>query len=662
MTTATATGEPRTLALVGTVELQAAAGGDGKKLPRVRVFAYSGGPMRVAGFYDPIVIDLTGAKFAAERLPLILDHDTGQRLGHTETQEITDKTIIASGVISAGSQAAADLVADAKNGFPFQASVGADIQELQRVREKETCTVNGRQHSGPLNVVRKCLVREISITVLGADSKTRVAIAAARARNQKGTKDMDETELEAGGSGTATLDAQVEMATAIDAICGSDWTGQQAEQVAVLRAQAIAGELAIRDLVAKVEKHKKLKALRAGRTQAPDLPGRHFTRDDHLSAVRGERTADGFQDEGRLVLQAAFFQHLGRETLGEKLLGAAAMQRGRDTGLRCLRDFCRAACELEGREAPRGDNELLRASFSTVSLPEILGDTLGKVAFEAYKAAPQTWRSFASIKSASDFREHTGLRLSDSGTMAEIGAAGEFHHGSLLETAYPFQVSTFGKILSLTRKDIINDDLSAFDDIPRLFAKTASRTLNDLVYRVLLANAGSHFASGNGNLAEAGSALASGSLGTALKMVRVQTDSNGAPLDLVPKILLVPPELEETAKGLLLSDYVQLASDATGPTGNIYRNALTLEVESRLSNSTFTGYSTTAWFVLCGPGDAPLIVSFLDGTEQPSIEFFGLSHDVNTLGVSWRIFHDFGAALGDPKAGVKCTGAAEEGE
>lgn len=471
-----------------------------------------------------------------------------------------------------------------------------------------------------------------------------------------------QSELES-GAGVATVDAEVERVETVNAICASEhWTDErQAAEVATLRAQAIAGELRIKDLVAKVEKHRKLKALRAGRVQMPNTPGRHFTRDDHLSAVRGERTADGGDmNEGRVVLKAALFGYLGRESLGEKLFGPVAMQRGRDTGLRCLRDFMRAACELEGREAPRSDNELLRASFSTVSLPEILGDTLGKVAFDAYKAAPQTWRSFCSIKSADDFRTHTGLRLTDSGTMSEIGASGEFKHGSVLESAYPFQVSTYGKILGLTRKDIINDDMSAFDDIPRLFAKTASRTLNDLVYRVLLANAGSHFASGNANLYEAGSALSGTSLGVALRMLRTQTDANGAPLDLVPKILLVCPELEEVAKGLLLSDYIQLTSDSTGPTGNVHRNALTLEVEPRLSNATFTGYSATAWYVFTGPGDAPVIVAFLNGSEAPAVEFFGLDHDKDVLGVSWRVYSDFGAALGDPKAGVKATGAAGE--
>ena len=30
--------------------------------------------------------------------------------------------------------------------------------------------------------------------------------------------------------------------------------------------------------------------------------------------------------------------------------------------------------------------------------------------------------------------------------------------------------------------------------------------------------------------------------------------------------------------------------------------------------------------------------------------------DVNHLGVSWRVYHDYGSALGDPKAGAKSDG------
>jgi len=50
------------------------------------------------------------------------------------------------------------------------------------------------------------------------------------------------------------------------------------------------------------------------------------------------------------------------------------------------------------------------------------------------------------------------------------------------------------------------------------------------------------------------------------------------------------------------------------------------------------------------------IVDFLNGQENPTTEFFGLDTEPNRLAASWRVFHDFGAALCDSKAAVRSNG------
>ena len=39
-------------------------------------------------------------------------------------------------------------------------------------------------------------------------------------------------------------------------------------------------------------------------------------------------------------------------------------------------------------------------------------------------------------------------------------------------------------------------------------------------------------------------------------------------------------------------------------------------------------------------------------------EYFGLDHQANKLAVTWRVYHDFGAALCDPRAAVRSKGEA----
>ncbi len=120
----------------------------------------------------------------------------------------------------------------------------------------------------------------------------------------------------------------------------------------------------------------------------------------------------------------------------------------------------------------------------------------------------------------------------------------------------------------------------------------------------------------------------------------------------------MPPELEITAKELLRSVEVHHEGTDGVATGNALRDITKLEVESRMSNTDkFSDASATAWFVFASPQDVPLIVGFLDGRETPVVESFGLDHSVEQLGYSFRVYHDYGACLGDPKAGHRSDGA-----
>jgi phage major head subunit gpT-like protein len=86
---------------------------------------------------------------------------------------------------------------------------------------------------------------------------------------------------------------------------------------------------------------------------------------------------------------------------------------------------------------------------------------------------------------------------------------------------YPFRIDTFAKMLSLDRRDIVNDDLGLFDEAARNLGRAAMRSLSDLVYQVLLANAGNFFSGGLANYDTGpATALSSASLGAGIaKMI-----------------------------------------------------------------------------------------------------------------------------------------------
>ena len=55
---------------------------------------------------------------------------------------------------------------------------------------------------------------------------------------------------------------------------------------------------------------------------------------------------------------------------------------------------------------------------------------------------------------------------------------------------------------------------------------------------------------------------------------------------------------------------------------------------------------------------APMVVAFLNGQQTPTVEYFGLDANVERLAAAWRVYHDFGTALCDPRAAVRSKGQA----
>ena len=76
-----------------------------------------------------------------------------------------------------------------------------------------------------------------------------------------------------------------------------------------------------------------------------------------------------------------------------------------------------------------------------------------------------------------------------------------------------------------------------------------------------------------------------------------------------------------------------------------------------MSNSArFTGTSVNSWYLFAGRQDAAIVVAFLQGKQSPTVEFFGFDADPNKLAATWRVYHDFGSALGDYRAVYKADG------
>jgi len=358
------------------------------------------------------------------------------------------------------------------------------------------------------------------------------------------------------------------------------------------------------------------------------------------------------------ALTAASLIHLGRKDLAEKHYKAAMPQALR---LNCntALDLCASAVRLDGNDAP-GDspNKLIRLAFSTSSLPDALGGSIDRIVADAYGAAPQTFRSWVGVKPAKSFREHTAVRLNTGNSeLAKVPPGGEIPHGTLSDATYTFKVDTYARMLAITRQDIVNDDLGVLNDLAQALATEAPRSVSDLLYGLLLDNTGSFFGLGNSNFNDgADSVLGITSLSAAISAMRKVKDDKGRLIGLVPKIMLVPPELEEVALTIINSTEVMRdqSADMQG-TANPWKGRLTLEVEPRLSDTDFNANaSATAWYIFAGPANPCLVVSYLNGNEMPTVETSDA--EFNTLGTQIRGYLDHGSAQADFRTGYMSAG------
>ena len=457
---------PETLLLAARdVRVEAAAGG---KTPTVSIVAYTGGLMVVQG-WGPIVIDLAGVDVSAPQISILADHDATLRgvVGYGRAT-VSDGKLLVAGAIAPTTSAARQIIELARAGFAFQASVGVTPVQWERIKAGDSVAVNGRviRATGQgYTLVRASTLREVSIVAIGADAGTSVTIAATREREAMTTMTTTTTTTteKTADDIRAAAAAETERINAIRAACG----GRHGD----IEARAIReGWDAQRT---------ELEVLRASRPRGPAI---------HTTAIVPTQH----------VIEAAILARMGHEKLAEQHLGAQTAQQARDMRVTSLVDLCRAALLADGRDAPSGREALIRAALSTISLPVALGDAANKVLLEAYTDTPATWRAFAAIKSAADFRPHSGVRLSEI-VLDTVAPGGELKHTSLGESVYQYSVDTFGRMLTIDRRDLLNDDLGLFEDAAASMGRAAARSLSDLVYTVLLSNAGGFFSGAHGN-------------------------------------------------------------------------------------------------------------------------------------------------------------------
>ena len=636
--TAEAAGTLRLVSEPGAIRIEASAepleGQDAEKprLPRFSMVAYTGGPMRINGWRHPVIVDLAGLGIPSQNRPIRFGHDMQSGVGHTDAIQIDAGRLLATGVVSRDTVAAREIVASARNGFPWQASLAASVEEFEFIKPSQTALVNGREFSGPVDVVRRSTLGEISFVDLGADGQTSASVAAMSTPHTQEETLMGDSNTMGADSQVSTPSEGGEPATSVTPAAPSpapEPTGRAPAVIAVdeIRAAAAAESAriaAVRRLCAGEYPQIEARAIREGwdatrlRTRGaadsrPTAPAVHV----HHETVNGT------------VLEAACLLTAKLEGRREPLQRPGARDRAKDAF--AAASDCRSCC-LEAAWANgftgrsfRESRTIMRfafkpefeAGFSTVDIGGILSNVANKFLLEGFFAVERTWRNICAVRNVADFKTVTSYRLIGKDQYEQVQPGGELKHGTLGNETYSNRADTYGLMLSIDRRDIINDDLGAITTVPRKLGRGSGLKINDVFWATFINNAAFFKADNKNYISGADTALGIEGLTQAEVAFMDQVDSDGKPIGIMPAIMLVPTALSAMATQLYKSVELRDTTSSTKyPVANPHQGKFRTEVSRYLSNSHYTGYSSKAWYLLADPGDLPVIeVAFLNGQE-----------------------------------------------
>jgi ClpP class serine protease len=300
-----------------------------------------------------------------------------------------------------------------------------------------------------------------------------------------------------------------------------------------------------------------------------------------------------------------------------------------------LREMARATLQSRGLSLSgfRGSSAMVGAAFvptmagglhGTSDFGLILQDVANKAMLKGFQQANENFNLFTSQGVLTDFKPTQRVALGVFDLLDELGEDAEFKHGTIGEYGEMITLATYGKLFSITRQAIINDDLSVFTKIPALMGGSAKRTIGNLVYTLLnegqtLRDGGSLFSTEAGNLAATAGAPSEATIDAGLTAMATQKapgakEGDDLPLNIQPKYLLANTKQRAAVLRSLMSEKSPDTKNEKGPQSyNTVHRAAEPLLDARIKGD--------AWFLAADPSLVDTIeVSYLDGITEPYLE------------------------------------------
>lgn len=512
-------------------------------------------------------------------------------------------------------------------------SVGYAIYRYEVLEDEETKSTNGR-FNGPAYVVTDWEPLEISIVSVPADPTVGVGRSAEEIHtsidtqedntrmDQEKTLEVQEVKSEPVETGLTQADLQKAMeqerkrTSEITALF-RDFDVEGADEAIVMGVSVDEARAMVMD------------QLRA--------------RNKGVSVTMGEAESDKFRAAAQdAVLMAAGIPVADAAPGAQELRGYSMIEMARESLRR-----------ESGSTVNFGDNmELARAAInSTSTFPAIMSNLANKSVMVGFNEAETTYQIWAGKGSNRDFKEAARVALSEAGNLELVPEGGQFQQDFLGEASARTKVATYGKLFSLTRQAIINDDLGLFSKIATKYGSAAKRLVNKMVYAQLTGNVKMQdnvalFDTKHGNVAATGEALSVKAIAKAITAMRRQKGIQGeATLNITPKYLVVPPELEVTAYQIVNS--TAAVDGVNSGVVNPYKGRFIVVADAELTDP-------DAWYLVADATQHDTIeVTYLNGVETPRLE---TRQGFEVDGIEYKVAFDCGVSALDFRGLYKNAG------
>lgn len=512
-------------------------------------------------------------------------------------------------------------------------SVGYAINRYEVLEDEDTKSTNGR-FNGPAYVVTDWEPLEISIVSVPADPTVGVGRSAEEIHTSIDTQE-DNTRMDQ----EKNLEVQeVKSAPVETGLTQADL--QKAMEQERKRTSEITAMFRDFDVEGADEAIVLGKSVEEAREMVMD---QLRARNKGVSVTMGEAESDKFRAAAQdAVLMAAGIPVADAAPGAQELRGYSMVEMARESLRR-----------ESGSTVNFGDNmELARAAInSTSTFPAIMSNLANKSVMVGFNEAETTYQIWAGKGSNRDFKEAARVALSEAGTLELVPEGGQFKQDSFGEASARTKVATYGKLFSLTRQAIINDDLGLFSKIATKYGSAAKRLVNKMVYAQLTGNVKMQdnvalFDTKHGNVAGTGEALSVKAIAKAITAMRRQKGITGeATLNITPKYLVVPPELEMTAYQIVNS--TAAVDGVNSGVANPYKGRFIVVADAELTDP-------DAWYLVADATQHDTIeVTYLNGVETPRLE---TRQGFDVDGIEYKVAFDCGVSALDFRGLYKNAG------